>query len=133
MPYPDLYFYLPRLVQCIFNTEIIVPPGQVCCFVDSDNNYLFAKPGVHNITDPFLKRIGNPLSIQHTVVTHGNRTVVTVPQGKLGFAEDMGQPVLLPPGLHAWVSETLQFKRIVSLDEHVIVIGPYTILTVDEG
>ena len=105
----------------------------MCCFVDSDNNYLFAKPGVHNITDPFLKRIGNPLSIQHTVVTHGNRTVVTVPQGKLGFAEDMGQPVLLPPGLHAWVSETLQFKRIVSLDEHVIVIGPYTILTVDEG
>jgi len=88
---------------------------------------------VHNIQDPFLKKVGEPFSVQRAAVTHGNRTVVTVPQGKLGFAQDMGQPVLLPPGLHSWTSETLQFERIVSLDEHVIVIGPYTLLTVDEG
>lgn len=119
--------------QHFFNTEITVPPGHVCCFIDSENNYLFSKPGVHNIRDPFLRQIGQPFSVQQSAVTHGNRTVVTVPQGKLGFAQDMGQPVLLPPGLHSWTSETLQFERILNLDEHVIVIGPYTLLTVDEG
>ena len=31
-------------------------------------------------------------------------------QGYIGLAEDMGQPVLLPPGMHQWNSSTLSFK-----------------------
>jgi hypothetical protein len=117
----------------MFNSEVVVPPGHVCCFIDNDNNYLFAKPGIHNITDPFLQQVGFPLPVQKQVIDHGNRTIVTIPQGKLGYASDMGQPVLLPPGLHSWTSETLRYERLFELDQHIIVVGPYTILTVDEG
>eukprot|EP00568_Trieres_chinensis_P007517 CAMPEP_0183293972 /NCGR_PEP_ID=MMETSP0160_2-20130417/2474_1 /TAXON_ID=2839 ORGANISM="Odontella Sinensis, Strain Grunow 1884" /NCGR_SAMPLE_ID=MMETSP0160_2 /ASSEMBLY_ACC=CAM_ASM_000250 /LENGTH=571 /DNA_ID=CAMNT_0025455193 /DNA_START=126 /DNA_END=1841 /DNA_ORIENTATION=- len=146
-------YFLPGLglafYNC-FNTEVVVPPGCICCFVDSDNNYIFAKPGVHNINDPFLEQAGNPIALrgnvrlaggrpgaildrQDPLVEHGNRTIVTVPQGKLGYATDRGQPVLLPPGLHSWKSDTLKYERTYELDKHVIEIGPYTILTVDEG
>ena len=95
--------------------------------------------------------------MQHSAVTHGNRNVVTIPQGKLCLAEDMGQPVLLPPGClgignvaispHCEVSRTIVcfLDALVanllipflfpprSLDDHAIVVGPYTILTVEEG
>ena len=54
-------------------------------------------------------------------------------QGYIGFAMDRGQPVLLPPGLHQWKSDTLQFVRHIDLQDHIIKIGPYTLLTVDEG
>jgi hypothetical protein len=119
--------------QRIFHTEVTVPPGNVCRFIDNENNYIFAKPGVHNIYDPFLKAWGAPTPVYKDPIEHGNRTIVTIPQGKLGYAVDMGQPILLPPGLHSWTSETLHYERAVALDEHVIEIGPYTILTVDEG
>lgn len=117
------------------NTEITIPPGSLCCFTDNDNNYIFAKPGVHNISSPFLKKMSGIQKVQGhgEVIEHGNRTVVTVPQGMLGYASDMGQPVLLPPGLHSWINETMTYEGLYSLDEHVISIGPYTILTVDEG
>ena len=51
----------------------------------------------------------------------------------LGYATDKGQPVLLPPGLHSWKSDTMTFVRSYDLNEHVIEVGPYTIVTVDEG
>ena len=123
----------------MFNKEVIVPPGYVCCFTDEDDNYLFAKPGVHNIQDPFLKQRGAPVPLhgtvnQRNIIEHGDRTCVTVPQGMLGFATDMGQPMLLPPGLHSWKSDTARFERMYRLDDTpVLQVGPYTILTVDEG
>jgi len=46
---------------------------------------------------------------------------------------DNGHPVLLAPGIHVWKSESLYFQKSVPLDDHVIHLGPYTILTVDEG
>ena len=45
---------------------------------------------------------------------HGNRTIVIVEQGFIGYAMDNGQPVLLPPGLHVWTSESLYFIQSVS-------------------
>lgn len=112
-----------------------VPPGHVVGFIDDNNDYLFAKPGSHLIKSPFIRRVTYaPINATGgNVIVHGNRTIVTVKQGELGYATDMGQPVLLPPGLHAWTSETMRFEQMCKLDEHVIVVGPYTILTVDEG
>lgn len=127
------------LLYKLFHKEVTVPPGHVCCFIDQDNNYIFAKPGVHNVRDPFLKRIGGPIPLYRTAnrsnfIEHGDRTIVTVPQGMLGFASDMGQPILLPPGMHSWKSETIRFERMYRLDDSpVLTIGPYTILTVDDG
>eukprot|EP00665_Eupelagonemidae_sp_cell47_P000294 gene294-5760_t len=45
----------------------------------------------------------------------------------------MGQPVLLPPGLHQWQSATMSFEKQIDLHQHVIKMGPYTLLTVDKG
>mmetsp|Transcript_180 Transcript_180/g.261 ORF Transcript_180/g.261 Transcript_180/m.261 type:complete len:569 (-) Transcript_180:1141-2847(-) len=127
------------LLYKLLNKEIIVPAGHISCFTDEDNNYVFAKPGVYNIQDPFMKQVSQPIPIhgaefQRNVIEHGNRTVLTVPQGMLGIASDMGQPLLLPPGLHSWVSETIRFDRMYRLDDSPILqLGPYTILTVDDG
>ena len=45
----------------------------------------------------------------------------------------MGQPILLPPGLHEWESNTLRFVESIDLNNTMIHLGPYTLLTVDEG
>ena len=54
-------------------------------------------------------------------------------QGEIGLAFDRGQPVLFPPGLHQWNSPTLRFRKCIDLNSGVIQLGPYTLLTVDEG
>ena len=76
--------------------------------------------------------MGKCLSVRELIV-HGDRTIVTVNQGKLGFCLDKGQPILLPPGLHCWKSNTLKYIKTYSLENHCIDVGPLTILTVDEG
>merc|ERR1712188_363612 len=67
------------------------------------------------------------------LIEWGDRTIVTVQQGHIGYAEDMGQPVLLPPGLHEWRSSTLKFFEMVDLNNTFLRLGPLTVLTVDEG
>jgi len=56
-----------------------------------------------------------------------------VPQGFVGLAMDMGQPVLLPPGMHQWQSATMRFEKNIDLNQSVIQLGPMTLLTVDKG
>mmetsp|Transcript_1778 Transcript_1778/g.2556 ORF Transcript_1778/g.2556 Transcript_1778/m.2556 type:complete len:560 (-) Transcript_1778:149-1828(-) len=132
-------FVLPFIGSIVYHMtrqEAVVPPGHVQCITTDSNGYLFLKPGVHNLEKLFTRiESRKTLNIieDGTFVSHGNRTVVTVPQGMLGYASDMGQPVLLPPGLHSWTSDTLRFKVMHKLDDSVIRLGPYTIVTVDEG
>jgi len=71
--------------------------------------------------------------LSENVILHGDRTICTIKQGHVGYCEDRGQPVLLPPGLHEWRSSTLAFKMSVDLNNTLILLGPYTVLTVDEG
>merc|ERR1711959_830235 len=92
----------------------------------------FAQPGMHNITSLFLRQVGPPVALRGHI-RHGNRTIVIVEQGYIGYATDNGQPILLPPGIHVWTSESLDFHKSVPLKDHFIVLGPYTVLTVDEG
>merc|ERR1719181_1103251 len=80
----------------------------------------------------FIRSVGKPVPLRGHIM-HGNRTIVIVEQGYLGFATDNGQPVLLPPGIHVWTSESLEFDRAVALHDHVISLGPYTLITCDEG
>merc|ERR1712070_964350 len=74
-----------------------------------------------------------PVSDGDVPIVHGDRSVVTIKQGSIGYCEDMGQPILLPPGLHEWQSQTLKYKESVDLNNSLIRLGPYTIITVDEG
>jgi len=114
------------------HSEVFVPAGHVGLLMDSHNHYLFAQPGMHNISSCFTRVEGRPLSLR-ALIEHGDRTVVTVEQGYIGYCTDNGTPVLLPQGVHTWRSDSLSFERSVPLSDHVIELGPYTILTVDEG
>lgn len=127
-------YCLPGLGCCIYNTfrrEFFIPAGQVGLLMNNANEYLFAQPGMHNIQDMFMQYKGSVPIRGH--IQHGNRTIVVVEQGYIGYATDNGQPVLLPPGIHVWTSESMDFKQSFALDDHVLHLGPFTILTVDEG
>merc|ERR1719171_2991098 len=93
---------------------------------------------MHNINSMFIKAVGNPVpltgdGISGVHIRHGNRTICIVEQGFIGYAIDNGQPVLLPPGIHVWTSESRKFIRQVALNDHMIELGPYMLVTVDEG
>merc|ERR1719230_2513364 len=90
------------------------------------------QPGMHNIKSIFMRQTKDPQTLRG-LVQHGNRTIVIIEQGYIGYAMDNGQPVLLPPGIHVWTSESLYFMNQVPLNDHMVELGPYTLVTVDEG
>ena len=117
--------------RCL-HSEFLVPAGHVRLLRDQDGGYMFAGPGMHNLRSMFIKAEGKEVPIEGEI-RHGDGTIVIVEQGFVGLAMDKGQPILLPPGLHQWKSDTMKFERAVPLIDHVIKFGPYTLLTVDEG
>lgn len=125
--------FLPGVIDSIINRHFEVPDGNVM-FAKNDNDasFHFYGPGVHRHCNPFLSTHGVH-ALTEPLLRFGNRTIVTVPQGSVGYCSDRGQPVLLPPGLHQWQSDTLVFEKNLDLSLHVIEMGPYTLLTVDEG
>jgi len=126
----------PVVGCCVYHcthTELFVPAGHVGLLMDEQNRYLFAQPGMHNISSMWIKHVGTrPLPVNNQL-QHGNRVILVVEQGFIGLAFDNGQPVLFPPGIHVWTSETMKYSLAVSLDQTVVKLGPYTLLTVDEG
>ena len=95
--------------------------------------YEFFGPGVHRICDPFYRIRDGHILVTAPVIENGDCTIVTVDQGFIGYCLDRGQPVLLPPGLHQWKSPTLKFHRLIDLNQPVIELGPWTLLTIDQG
>jgi len=96
--------------------------------------------GIHFYCDPFIRIEGRDVLLNSSqtasdglIIHNGDQWVVIIPQGFIGLALDMGQPVLLPPGMHQWRSATMLFDRCVDLTRPVIPLGPYTLLTVDKG
>ena len=79
---------------------MFVPAGHVGFLMDQQNRYLFAQPGMHNINSMFIRVTSAPRPAAMGHIKHGNRTIVVVDQGSIGYASDNGQPVLLPPGIH---------------------------------
>ena len=69
---------------------------------------------MHNIYGLTNHESGRPMPLIGHIV-HGNRTIVIVEQGHIGYATDNGQPVLLPPGIHVWTSESLRYLKSVVL------------------
>jgi len=129
-------FCCPVIGCCVYNcthTEMFVPAGHVGLLTDEQNQYLFAQPGMHNIGSIFIKHAGTKALPVNDQLQHGNRVILVVEQGFIGLAFDNGQPVLFPPGIHVWTSETLKYQSAISLDQTVVKLGPYTLLTVDEG
>ncbi|CAK0854816.1 unnamed protein product [Prorocentrum cordatum] len=100
--------------------------------MNEKQEYLFAQPAMHNIRGCFMRHCGTHKLPTDDALVHGSRCILMVEQGFLGLAFDNGQPVLLPLGIHVWTSDTLRYKRDISLDEHMVSLGPYTLITVDE-
>lgn len=117
---------------CCGARTFTVPKGSVRLATDGSGSYLMYGPGVHFVCNPFMS-VMKVVKLTEKLIRHGNRTIVTIQQGSVGYAEDMGQPVLLPPGLHEWESPTLKFIESVDLNNSCIRLGPFTVLTVDEG
>jgi regulator of protease activity HflC (stomatin/prohibitin superfamily) len=117
--------------ECCAASNFMVDDGNIMPAMRS-NEYVFYGPGVHRVIDPFTS-IERQRSLKEEIICWGNRTIVTVPQGYIGLCEDRGQPVLLPPGMHQWKSDTLKWLQKIDLANHVIELGPWTLVTVDEG
>lgn len=66
-------------------------------------------------------------------IINGTRGIVTVQQGYVGFAMKKGEPIILPPGLHQWDDADVRFYSMIDLSTSCITMGPYTLVTVEEG
>jgi len=116
-----------------FAKQFVVTEGCLRAGEDGAGKYLFFGPGVHKYNNMFGSVAHYDTPLTEPFICNGNRCIVTIKQGYIGYAEDMGQPVLLPPGLHEWESNTLKFIESIDLNNTMIHLGPYTLLTVDEG
>jgi len=121
-----------------------VPAGTIKAMQNGRGGFEFlgnrgAKQGVHCYWDLFYKIkeqsfcINNATATEGLTIQNGDKWIVVVPQGFVGLAMDMGQPVLLPPGMHQWQSATMRFEKNIDLNQSVIALGPMTLLTVDKG
>jgi len=124
---------VPGIVDSCYTRQFSVPEGNVRCARDSNGTFFFYLPGVHRVADPFTSVESKNTPLTERTIINGNRSIVTIDQGFIGFCVDRGQPVLLPPGMHQWKSDTLKFEKAIDLAQHVINLGPYTLITVDEG
>lgn len=120
------------IVYDLLFIQFVVADGCVCPGTHSDGTYTFFGPGVHRVPRAFVS-VGQQVSLTERRIEHGNRTITTVPPGFVALAFDRGQPVLLAPGLHQWRSDTMKLSEFIDMSSDVIRIGPFTLLTVDEG
>ena len=111
-------------MNCFLKTAE-VPAGSVRMMEDGRGGFDFLgnsgpQQGIHLYWDLFY-RVGQSVELNKSAgfnaitVHNGDQWIVVVPQGFIGLAEDMGQPVLLPPGMHQWRSATMHFDRCVDL------------------
>lgn len=125
--------------QCSFNgcccliQFFVVASGCIRKGKHSNGEYLFFGEGPHAVRSPYVSVERNDVPLSATHIVHGTKAILTVEQGFVGLAMDRGQPVLLPPGLHQWDSTTLKFENMIDLSTSIIRMGPYTLITVDEG
>ena len=119
------------LCLCCFTT-FETPAGHVAMVEDGRGKFNFHSQGVHRLMDPFQRYVRQE-KYGDSQIVHGDRNLVVIEQGFIGFALDKGQPVLLPPGMHQWRSSTIIYKGAFDLNNNVIQLGPLTLVTVDEG
>lgn len=117
---------------CCGLKSFVVNDGYVQLANDGSGGFPMFGPGVHLVCNPWFE-LGPMYEIYTTRITNGPHTICTIQQGHVGVCEDMGEPVLLPPGMHQWDSPTLKFHEEVDLSSNHVELGPYTIITCDEG
>lgn len=83
-----------------FSKGFEVPSGSLKTAYDGRGNYKFYGPGVHQILDPYYTVSTKNDLLSSQLIQNGDRTIVTVDQGYIGFCMERGQPILLPPGMY---------------------------------
>jgi len=124
---------VPYIADRLTTTHFQVKEAHIRTGQDKGGGYHFFLPGVHRLFDPFMVVDPEDIPVTRESIVHGNRSIVTIRQGFIGLCDDCGHPVLLPPGMHQWKSDTLVFQRSIDLAQPVVKLGPYTLVTVDEG
>lgn len=93
----------------------------------------FLGPGWHFLGSP-LRSLEGVVSLNHKrTILNLTRGIVTVEDGHVGVALDRGRYILLGPGMHQWNSDTFQFLALVKLEDNVVKMGPFTVITVPPG
>lgn len=125
---------LPTAQCCCQLQYLTVDPGCVHLGAHSDGTNLLLGPGVHILCN-IWRRAGKVQQRVKSGVTivHGTKVIAVVEQGYVGLASEKGEPVLLPPGMHQWDNPDISFNKMIDLSSNLISIGPYTLVTVDEG
>lgn len=118
---------------CCLVKFFVVNAGSIRRGTHQNGRYMFFGEGVHVYPSPYVAVDHRDVRLTDGAITHGTKAIVTVTQGFVGLAMDRGQPVLLPPGLHQWDSPTIEFVELIDLASSIIRLGPYTLITVDEG
>jgi regulator of protease activity HflC (stomatin/prohibitin superfamily) len=89
-------------------------------------------PGIHVFDSPFFE-FDRLISQNTDWVSHSTFHRVIVRQGTRGIAWEGNTPLLLEAGIYEWVSPLFEFVKAVSVDQDVVDLQPYTIVTVDDG
>jgi len=118
---------------CCLIQFFVVNAGCIRKATHRNGEYLFFGEGVHVKPSPYVDVHGRDVRLTDAAIVHGTKAIITVTQGFVGLAMDRGQPVLLPPGLHQWDNPSILFHSLIDLASSLIQLGPYTLVTVDEG
>lgn len=110
-----------------------VDNGCVRVGTSGDGQNVFYGPGVHAFFG-LCYDMGETYRVAEVdSVVNGTKAIITVKQGYVGLAIKKGEPILLPPGLHYWDDPDLNFDKLIDLSSSLITMGPYTLVTVEEG
>ncbi len=90
---------------------------------------LILGPGIHVIDNPFFLFVRKVLQTT-PVIAHLGLHRILVPQGTRGLAVDGDVPVLLSPGEYTRNSPKFEFRRLARVDEQVVQLPPFTLVTV---
>uniref|UniRef100_A0A7S3LSK9 Band 7 domain-containing protein n=1 Tax=Aplanochytrium stocchinoi TaxID=215587 RepID=A0A7S3LSK9_9STRA len=118
---------------------ISIGKGKLGKLKTGDGSFYFLAAGRHEFPlSQGFKVEKNQINIKSTLskdgfIQWGDRYIVCVKQGFVGFAKKGEEVIVLPPGYHQWKDEKLEFRQFCNLSAPHVTIGPYSILSVDEG
>ena len=94
---------------CHFRCKNNVCSLQIIFFKTLTHPYSFF---TYQKLQPYFTVNDGNIPLSQNKIVNGDRSIITVAQGFIGYCNDRGQPVLLPPGIHQWKSPTLTFETI---------------------
>jgi len=124
----------PCCVNCFCQCHYFeVDNGCIRSATSGDGVNIFYGPGVHAFFG-LCYSLGDTYRVAEVdAVVNGTCAIITVKQGYVGLAMKKGEPILLPPGLHQWDDPDINFEKLIDLSSSLITMGPYTLVTVEEG